>query len=327
MPRATRRTTRLVAAAGSVLAGALALTACGPVHAGAAATIGNIRISDAALKAAVNRALDDPTFAASQSDVGTWQRTELSTLISDQLLVIAAKQEGVSVSEGEVGTELASVQAQEGSKDALDKDAAQNGIPPEDIHDYFYYVLLEQKLAPKITTPMVHAAHILVKDQATAQKILAEVEADPSQFAALAKSQSIDTTTGPNGGDLGTEPSAEFVTPFADAVDSAPVGGYFVVHSQFGWHVVHLISRTTATLDQIDEQGSQATTSAEQSQAQQVHAAVFSRYLSQVAKKAGGVSVNPRYGAWSDDQAAVVASTGSLVSPAPSKPAAADSAG
>lgn len=310
---------RRATAFGVALAAAgAALSACGPVHAGAAATVGGDRITTGQLKELVQRTLADPTFAANGgSDVSNLQRQELTNLVQHRLLNLAAAQEHVSVSDGEVSQQVSAIQQQEGSKEKLEADAAQNGIAANDIHDYFYYNLIEQKLAPKITTPVVHAAHILVKDKATAQKILGEVQADPSQFASIAKSQSTDTQSGANGGDLGTVPSAEFVSEFAQAVDSAKVGSYFVVQSQFGWHVVHLISRSSESLQDL-------VTAAQQSgdsNAQQVAGEVMSRYLDSIAEKVGGVSVNPRYGVWSPAQAAIVASTGSLVSSAPSQAA------
>jgi len=310
---------RRAAAFGVALAAAgVALSACAPVHAGAAATVGSDRITTGQVKDLVQRTLADPTFAAKGgADVSSVQREELTNLVQHKLLDLAAAQEHVSVSDGEVSTQISSIQQQEGSKELLEADAAKNGIAPSDIRDYFYYNLLEQKLAPKITTPVVHAAHILVKDKATADKILAEVQADPSQFEGIAKSQSTDTQSGANGGDLGTVPSIEYVAEFATAVDSAKVGSYFVVQSQFGWHVVHLISRTSESLQDLATQAQQSG----DSNAQQVVGEVMSRYLESVAKNAGGISVNPRYGTWDPAQAAVVASTGSLVSSAPSQPA------
>jgi peptidyl-prolyl cis-trans isomerase C len=298
-----------------VAVGGLALSACGAAHPGAAAPVGDDRITVAELQALTNRTLADPTFAASSgADTAAVQRQELTNLISHHLLDIAARDKGVTVTEGEVGNTISSVLKQEGSQDALNKDAAAHGIAPDDIHDYFYYATLQTKLAPKIETPVVHVAHILVKDEKTADKILSEVKADPSSFADLAKSQSTDTASAANGGDLGTAPSAQFVTKFADAVDAAKVGSYFVVQTQFGWHVVHLISRTTETLADIDAANQQSGNQ----QGQQIEAAVFARYLDSVAKKAGGITVNPRYGTWDSDQGGVVATGSKLSSAAPS---------
>lgn len=292
----------------------VALTACAPAHPGAAATVGGDRITVAQLQALTNRTLADPGFASSDgSNTAAVQRQELTNLITHRLLDVAARDKGVTVTEGEVGTTISDVLKQEGSQAALDKDAAAHGIAPADVHDYFYYATLQSKLAPKIETPVVHVAHILVKDQQTAQQILDEVKADPSSFADIAKSQSTDTASAANGGDLGTAPSAQFVTKFADAVDAAQVGSYFIVQTQFGWHVVHLISRTTETLQQIG-----AAAQSNDPTAQQMSAAVFARFLQGVAKQVGGINVNPRYGVWDSDQGGVVAANGKLSSAAPS---------
>ncbi len=318
MFRARRATAGL---AGLIAVSALALSACAPAHPGAAATVGNDRITVAQLQALTNRTLADPSFAATNgTDTAAVQRQELTNLVNHHLLDVAAREKGVSVTEGEVGTTISTVLKQEGSQQALDKDAAAHGIAPEDVHDYFYYATLESKLAPKIETPVVHVAHILVKDQQTAQQILAQVKADPSSFASIAKSKSIDTGSAANGGDLGTAPSAQFVTKFADAVDAATVGSYFVVQTQFGWHVVHLISRTNESLQQITGGASSTAQTA-----QQTASAVIARYLDGVAKQAGGISVNPRYGVWDSDQGGVVAAGGKLSSVPPAGPSAAPS--
>lgn len=317
MLRARRATAGL---AGLISVSALALTACAPAHPGAAATVGNDRITVAQLQALTNRTLVDPSFAASGgSDSAALQRQELTNLINHHLLDLAAREKGVTVTEGEVGTTVSGVLQQEGSQQALDKDAAAHGIAPADVRDYFYYQTLESKLASKIDTPVVHVAHILVKDQATAQKILDEVKANPDSFADIAKSESIDTGSGANGGDLGTAPSATFVSKFADAVDAAQVGSYFVVQTQFGWHVVHLISRTTETLQMVASDAS----SGDQTTAQRAVNAIMVRYLDSVAKQAGGITVNPRYGVWDPDQGGVVASDGKLTSQVPETPSAA----
>jgi parvulin-like peptidyl-prolyl isomerase len=314
--RAFRARICLATAAASAV---VTLSACAPAHPGAAATVGNDRITVAQLQALTNRTLADPSFAATDgSDAAAVQREELTNLINHHLLDLAAQEKGVTVTEGEVGTTISGVLQQEGSQEALDKDAAAHGIAPADVHDYFYYATLESKLAPKIETPVVHVAHILVKDQPTAEKILEQVKANPSSFADIAKSQSTDTASAANGGDLGTAPSATFVTKFADAVDAAAVGSFFIVQTQFGWHVVHLISRTNESLQQITGGAS----STDQT-AQQTTGAIIARYLDGVASQAGGITVNPRYGVWDPDQGGVVASTGKLSSAAPSAPSAA----
>ena len=152
MLRAFRARICLATAAASAV---VTLSACAPAHPGAAATVGNDRITVAQLQALTNRTLADPSFAATDgSDAAAVQREELTNLINHHLLDLAAQEKGVTVTEGEVGTTISGVLQQEGSQEALDKDAAAHGIAPADVHDYFYYATLESKLAPKIETPV-----------------------------------------------------------------------------------------------------------------------------------------------------------------------------
>src|SRR5206468_5390861 len=99
-----------------------------------------------------------------------------------------------------------------------------------------------------------HSAHILVKDKATADKILAQVRANPSRFAALAAKYSQDTSNKNSGGDLGFAGHGQFVKEFSDAIFAAKPGAFVEVHSQFGWHVVHEIARKTVPLEKAAPQ-------------------------------------------------------------------------
>jgi peptidyl-prolyl cis-trans isomerase C len=314
-----RRTT--VLAVGSVITG-LAATACAPVHPGAAAVVGNQRITVSQVQALAGRSLADPSFAASQagSDRATVERNALSQLIDDQLLDDAARSSGVSVSQGDVSALRAQAVQQAGGLESLNAEAAHGGVATADLDTYFYYHQLVPKLRPKATVYQVDAAHILVKDKATADKILAEVKADPSQFASIAKNQSIDTGSAAKGGELGKQLAGGFVAPFAKAVDTEAVGTYFEVQTQFGYHVVHLESRTAVTLQNLYDAYTTASQNGDQAgaqQAQQAYEEAFTWYLQGVADQAGGVSVNPRYGAWDATSLQVVASDGALVSSAP----------
>jgi len=93
----------------------------------------------------------------------------------------------------------------------------------------------------------VHARHILVPDEPTAKKIIAEL-GKGGDFAALSKQYSKDPGAAEQGGDLGFFKKGDMVPEFADAafklqpgqVDPAPV------HSQFGWHVIQVIERRRA---------------------------------------------------------------------------------
>jgi peptidyl-prolyl cis-trans isomerase C len=102
----------------------------------------------------------------------------------------------------------------------------------------------EADVANKPGAEEVHARHILVPDEATAKKIIAELDKG-TDFAALSKQYSKDPGAAQQGGDLGWFKKDEMVPAFADAafalkpgqVDQTPV------HTQFGWHVIQVLER------------------------------------------------------------------------------------
>lgn len=294
----------------------LGLSACSAAHPGAAAVVGSSRISIAQLDDSVSTMLNDSgTSGQASSNVSATRRSVLTRMIRDALVVAGAKVKGVSVSEGEVQSQLsAALQGEGGSQTQLNAVAAQQGIAAGDLHDYIYYALLEGKIADaltkNVTVQEVDAAHILVKDKATADKILAQVQADPSTFGALAKQYSTDTGSADNGGDLGYAPKGAYVEPFDTEVNTKPVGSIFEVQTQYGYHVVHIIDRKTVPVSQLD-----------QNQAQQIQGQAFNTFLLSVAK-GDRISVNPRYGSWDTSQLEVVAAPGDLSTPAASPSAA-----
>jgi peptidyl-prolyl cis-trans isomerase C len=84
-------------------------------------------------------------------------------------------------------------------------------------------------------------AHILVETEAEAKKIEAELKKKKASFEKLAKKNSKDPGSAANGGELGWNSPANFVTPFADAVVSLKKGEISApVQSQFGWHIIKL---------------------------------------------------------------------------------------
>ena len=71
-----------------------------------------------------------------------------------------------------------------------------------------------------------------------------------AKFADVAKTESDDTGSGQNGGDLDTFGRGNMVKPFEDAAFSLPVGQVSQpVRSQFGYHLILVESRTTKSFD------------------------------------------------------------------------------
>lgn len=85
--------------------------------------------------------------------------------------------------------------------------------------------------------------------KAKAEEILAQLQSEGADnFAELAKEYSTGPT-GPNGGDLGEFEDGVMVTEFNDAVFNSTENGLInqVVETEFGFHLIYIISKTEAT--------------------------------------------------------------------------------
>jgi parvulin-like peptidyl-prolyl isomerase len=114
-------------------------------------------------------------------------------------------------------------------------------ISDSEAKDYFSKHPEEFKI-----TAQVHARHILVKDEKTAQEIIDQLkglkgEALKKKFVELAKAKSTGPT-GPKGGDLGSFGPGQMVKPFNDAVFAMKAGDVSAkpVKTQFGYHVIYV---------------------------------------------------------------------------------------
>ncbi|HEX9448145.1 MAG TPA: peptidylprolyl isomerase [Dongiaceae bacterium] len=107
----------------------------------------------------------------------------------------------------------------------------------------------------------VKVAHILVKTEAEANDVLAELKKG-TDFAKLAKDKSIDKGSAVNGGDLGmyfSQNGGEVVQPFADAAFALKTGEVSTkaVQTQFGWHIIKVEDRRKQTPPSFDQQKDQ----------------------------------------------------------------------
>ncbi|HEY3479397.1 MAG TPA: SurA N-terminal domain-containing protein, partial [Streptomyces sp.] len=110
MPGGTmvRRRTAVSIAAAALLAVSPALTACGsgPAHPGAAAVVGDQKISVSTLQAAVNEVRSaqakSPQAAQGGADSGKLSQQTLSMLVQNEVIDRAAKDHGITVTPAEV---------------------------------------------------------------------------------------------------------------------------------------------------------------------------------------------------------------------------------
>jgi parvulin-like peptidyl-prolyl isomerase len=89
----------------------------------------------------------------------------------------------------------------------------------------------------------VHGAHILLATEDAARAVVEELRGG-ADFAHIARERSIDTTTAPNGGDLGWFPRGYMPDAF-DAVAFRLQPGEISdpVRTEFGWHIVTVLGR------------------------------------------------------------------------------------
>ena len=96
--------------------------------------------------------------------------------------------------------------------------------------------------------PLRHlcSRHILVASQSESDDVLALLDAG-EEFGFLAIELSLDPGSGSLGGDLGCVVEGSFVAPFETAAYAAEPGEAVVAESQFGYHVIEVISSGPAT--------------------------------------------------------------------------------
>ncbi|MFI9831765.1 SurA N-terminal domain-containing protein [Streptomyces sp. NPDC051913] len=154
-----RRTAFLLSAA--ILAAPL-LTACGSdAHPGAAAVVGDQRITVAQLETRVNEVRDaqraalpdDAQYAQAIAKTGTLARDTLHGMVLDQVLHRAAEDAGITVTRKEIQTMRTGLEQQAGGSKALETAWLQQyGVAPERLDDNLRLQLEAQKLAAALGT-------------------------------------------------------------------------------------------------------------------------------------------------------------------------------
>lgn len=101
--------------------------------------------------------------------------------------------------------------------------------------------LQDAKASATMNAPR-HSRHILVATEAEAQNIITQLKKG-ADFSTLAKTKSIDTGSGAQGGDLGFAPRGVMVPRFEEALFALKTGEISApVQSDFGWHVIQLLA-------------------------------------------------------------------------------------
>ena len=168
------------------------------------------------------------------------------------------------------------VQADLFRKDLEDRIVADSTTQPSDQRHVLELMLTQQtdqNTGQPIVTDEVDARHILYTPTSDpsastppsndpgwevahqhALRTYYELLKDPSKFAAIAKSDSADSGSAANGGDLGYLGQAALVKPFGDAIFAPNLTPNKIlppVQTQFGWHVIQFVARREPALSRM----------------------------------------------------------------------------
>jgi peptidyl-prolyl cis-trans isomerase C len=156
----------------------------------------------------------------------------LEELIQRELLVQDAMQKQLDKSADVVA------RLDEAKKSILTQAEVQNFMKANPVTDAEIKAEYDSKVGGTNNTEY-KARHILVKTEAEAKKLIAELDKG-ADFAKLANKNSLDGKEAQNGGDLGWFVANQMVEPFSKAVMALEKGKYTKepVQTQFGWHVI-----------------------------------------------------------------------------------------
>jgi peptidyl-prolyl cis-trans isomerase C len=178
--------------------------------------------------------------------------TDLQTRVVDRLIDVKLGNEKASAAN--FASDPAFAQRMRTAQEAMIADAFVEKQARAKINDTVLKAKYDD-LAKQATPPEeVHARHILVKTEAEAKDIIAQLKKG-ADFEKLAKEKSTDPGSGESGGDLGYFTKDKMVPEFADAAFKMDKGKYSdtPVHSQYGWHVIQVLDKRTQPLPALDQ--------------------------------------------------------------------------
>lgn len=334
----SRRRRRLVAAAALSATAALLLSACGDSRPGTAAVVGDQRITDSDLQSLVDQSLSAPGARAAlpnsnyKGDLGAYRRTVLGGEVERLLAEAGARKLGVTIDENAVDSRYKFIQDQSGGPDAfasqltsrlamspaLYRQFVRNEVIESEIGyaqgnvkrptDAQLQGLYQQYLA---TASAATLSAIQVPSQAVAEQTAVRLKSDPSQFEAVA------AQVGGSGAQQAAQPQKiplnQLPADLVATLQKTPKGEIFPYVVDNGGAKTYLVIRTggveTPTLEQARPQL--------EAQALQQATTAGKKYLTGVASSLG-VEVNPRYGAWQQNQLQITDFVNPVITPTPS---------
>jgi parvulin-like peptidyl-prolyl isomerase len=308
----------------------LVLAACGNLLDPAAAVVYGEKIPMEEIQALVDDYAQSRSFEqlAAQGDGSAlkreYEQERLSALILRAVLTPAAEERGIEVTAAEVDEEIEAIVAEFENESQFEEALKEQGLTLAQLEEIVRDQLLERELQASVVAEarpseedlrahyeanlqefeLTRSQHILVAKEGLANRLAQRLSAAPAAgagklFGKLARKHSTDPSAAENGGDLGFQPPGSFVEPFENAAAELEVGEISEpVQTEFGWHVIRVSARRTATFEQARPQIESQLSAQAQDQAWQ-------DFLRDIFEEAD-VEVNPRYGEWDEKSGRVV---------------------
>jgi foldase protein PrsA len=209
---------------------------------------------------AFDRALERAQRYSTTGEQAGLANAVLDTLLEQQIIMQAAAELGISVSDAEVQAEIDKLVGSAGSGQNWQDWLAANLFTEAEIFQAAREQLMTLRLRDAVlaqeagqgtarTVTQVRARHILVATEAEANQVLERIAAG-EDFGALAQQLSRDVTTADSGGDLGFFVREDLTTPeLADAAFSMNVNEITgPVATALGYHVVQTLEFATVEI-------------------------------------------------------------------------------
>ncbi len=230
------------------------------------------------------------SYASQAADPATFEAELLEYLINLELIQQYAAQHNIVVTAGDVQDEIELLRNEAASQEV---ELSQiTGYPDEVTETIVYETLIVQAVRDSLiaelptSTTQVHARHILVNDEATANAVIAQLDSGEATFEELARQFSQDPSTAEAGGDLGWIASNDLLNADIEAaIFALPVNVRYPepVPSTLGYHIIEVVgrdeNRPLTEMQRINQQQR----AFEQLIAEQREAADIDRYVGQSA--------------------------------------------
>ncbi|MDQ3915334.1 MAG: peptidylprolyl isomerase [Actinomycetota bacterium] len=308
-----------------------AAPACGNLLDPAAAVVHGEKIPMDEVQALLDDYVESRSFEqlAQQGDAGALKREyeqgRLSALILRAILRPAAEERDIEVTGDEVDEQIASIIESEFENESqFREELKEQGLTHAELEEIVRDRLIEEELRAAVVAEaapaeddlrayyqenlqefeLTRSQHILVGKRRLAERLARRLQVAPEAkldklFATLVRKHSTDPSAEENGGDLGFQPPGSFVEPFENAAAGLEEGEVSdPVQTEFGWHVIRVRARRTATFEQARPRIESRLAGVAQDEAWQA----FLRDLYEEAD----VEVNPRYGVWDESLGRVV---------------------